>query len=120
MGSSATGLKARSRAAVQLEESGVQHARQGLPMVQRVLDRFGDRALGQDVRQLRFQRVMKRVDDRLQSLLSHLVPHGDERFIVYVLSPADFGLDIIAQGTGFRRPASVIKVRHSSPPASST
>ena len=49
---------------VQLEEPGLQGTLQGLPVVQCVLDRFADRALGQDLGQLGFQPGVKLVEDR--------------------------------------------------------
>ena len=65
--------------------------------VQGILDRFADRALGQDLRPLGLQPGVELVEDRPRSLGSHPVPQGDERLVVRRLALLHVALDVVEQ-----------------------
>jgi hypothetical protein len=92
-----------ARAVVQLEEPGLQGTLQCLPMVQRILDRFADRALGQDLGQLGFQPGVELVKDRPRPLSSQFVPQPDERLVVCRLSLLGVAFHVIQEADPCQR-----------------
>ena len=85
-------------AVVQFEKPGFQGTLQCRPMVQGILNRLADRALGQDLRQLGLQPDVELVKDRQRSLSSQLMPQRDEGPVIGRISLFfRFAFDVVKQ-----------------------
>ena len=91
---SATGLNARSQAPLSSSRNPASRGTlQRHPMVQRILNRFADRALGQEpLATSASSQAWNFVKDRPRSLGSHLMPQRDESLVIWC--PLAFSLRV--------------------------